>query len=156
MAMDVSLKITQLELDELILYKPILKDNSIRKFVTSLHPFIIVGSFCRMYVFLAQKSGPLSLRSTPVTALISAQLATFAADQLVDYPTWDHDPPNHVERKMRGEEGCGTTVSGQSGSTSKSAGFPSSQSDQALVATSGDSTFLRLNHLDLHVDDAGS
>ncbi|CAL0334262.1 unnamed protein product [Lupinus luteus] len=64
--------------------------------------------------------------------------------------------PKSCGEEDEGEEGCGTTVSGQSGSTSKSAGFPSSQSDQALVATAGDTTFLRLNHLDLHGDDAGS
>ncbi|KAE9620229.1 putative transcription factor E2F-DP family [Lupinus albus] len=57
--------------------------------------------------------------------------------------------------KSRGEEeeeGRGTTVSGQSGSTSKSAGLPSSRSKQALVATAADSNFLRSNHIELHGD----
>ncbi|CAI8600496.1 unnamed protein product [Vicia faba] len=43
--------------------------------------------------------------------------------------------------------GCGTTISGQSGSTSRSAG---------LGTTAGDSAALKLNHLDIHDDDAAS
>ncbi|QHN99628.1 Transcription factor-like protein DPB [Arachis hypogaea] len=43
--------------------------------------------------------------------------------------------------------GCGTTGSGQSGSTSKSAG---------LATPAGDSTCLKLDHLDIQGDDAGS
>ncbi|XP_058750950.1 transcription factor-like protein DPB [Vicia villosa] len=43
--------------------------------------------------------------------------------------------------------GCGTTISGQSGSTSRSAG---------LGTTAGDNAALKLNHLDIHDDDAAS
>lgn len=51
----------------------------------------------------------------------------------------------------------GTTVSGQSVSTSGSVGSPSSRSEAAMAATpASDNTFLRLNHLDIHADDAGS
>ncbi|XP_010423720.1 PREDICTED: transcription factor-like protein DPB isoform X1 [Camelina sativa] len=52
----------------------------------------------------------------------------------------------------------GTAVSGQSVSTSGSMGSPSSRSEQTTtVATSAsDSTFLRLNNLDIQGDDAGS
>ncbi|KAL0334372.1 UNVERIFIED_CONTAM: Transcription factor-like protein DPB [Sesamum angustifolium] len=50
----------------------------------------------------------------------------------------------------------GTTVSGQSMSTSGSVGSPSSRSEAAMAATASDSTFLRLNNLDIHGDDAGS
>lgn len=46
----------------------------------------------------------------------------------------------------------GTTVSGQSVSTSGSVGSPS----QSMATPASDSTFLRLNHLDIHGDDAGS
>jgi len=52
--------------------------------------------------------------------------------------------------------GCGTTISGQSGSTSRSAGgLPSSRSEQT-IGTAGDNTALRLNHLDIQDDDAAS
>ncbi|KAK4776096.1 hypothetical protein SAY87_024057 [Trapa incisa] len=51
----------------------------------------------------------------------------------------------------------GTTVSGQSLSTSGSAGSPSGRSETAMAVTPAiDSTFLRINHLDIHADDAGS
>lgn len=50
------------------------------------------------------------------------------------------------------EDGCGTTISGQSGSTSRSSGLPSSRSDQ----TTTDNALIKLNHLDLQADDAGS
>ncbi|OWM69689.1 hypothetical protein CDL15_Pgr025538 [Punica granatum] len=52
----------------------------------------------------------------------------------------------------------GPTFSGQSVSTSGSIGSPSSRSELAQVATTppSDSTFLRLNHLDIRGDDAGS
>ncbi|CAH8269896.1 unnamed protein product [Arabidopsis lyrata] len=52
----------------------------------------------------------------------------------------------------------GTAVSGQSVSTSGSMGSPSSRSEQTItVATSAsDSTFLRMNNLDIQGDDAGS
>ncbi|KAJ4704960.1 transcription factor-like protein DPB [Melia azedarach] len=46
----------------------------------------------------------------------------------------------------------GTTVSGQSVSTSGSVGSPS----QGMGTPASDNTFLRLNHLDIHGDDAGS
>ncbi|KAM7265394.1 hypothetical protein ACFE04_003077 [Oxalis oulophora] len=51
----------------------------------------------------------------------------------------------------------GPTASGQSVSTSGSIGeSPSSRSEQAVATPVSDSTFLRLNHLDIHGDDAGS
>ncbi|KAL4341236.1 hypothetical protein GQ457_08G019130 [Hibiscus cannabinus] len=50
----------------------------------------------------------------------------------------------------------GTTVSGQSVSTSGSVGSPSSRSEQAMATPASENTFLRLNHLDIHGDDAGS
>lgn len=50
----------------------------------------------------------------------------------------------------------GTTVSGQSVSTSGSVGSPSSRSEAALATPASENTFLRLNHLDIHGDDAGS
>lgn len=49
-----------------------------------------------------------------------------------------------------------TTVSGQSVSTSGSVGSPSSRSEQAMTTPASDSTFLRLNHLDIHADDAAT
>ncbi|GMI96601.1 hypothetical protein like AT5G03415 [Hibiscus trionum] len=51
---------------------------------------------------------------------------------------------------------CGATVSGQSVSTSGSVGSPSSRSEQAMATPASENTFLRLNHLDIHGDDAGS
>ncbi|KAJ0714426.1 putative transcription factor E2F-DP family [Helianthus annuus] len=51
----------------------------------------------------------------------------------------------------------GTTGSGQSVSTSGSAGSPSTRSEAAMAATpASENTFLRLNHLEIHADDAGS
>ncbi|KAF5737528.1 transcription factor-like protein DPB [Tripterygium wilfordii] len=50
----------------------------------------------------------------------------------------------------------GTTVSGQSVSTSGSVGSPSSRSEQAMATPASDTTVLRLNNLDIHGDDAGS
>ncbi|XP_010253991.1 PREDICTED: transcription factor-like protein DPB isoform X1 [Nelumbo nucifera] len=50
----------------------------------------------------------------------------------------------------------GTTFSGQSVSTSGSAGSPSSRSEPAMATPASESTFSRLNHLDIHGDDAGS
>lgn len=53
----------------------------------------------------------------------------------------------------------GTTVSGQSVSTSGSVGSPSSRNEAAAVALptpATDNTIFRLNHLDIHADDAGS
>lgn len=49
----------------------------------------------------------------------------------------------------------GTAISGQSVSTSGSVGSPSSRSEAAAAAPASESTFLRLNHLDIH-DEAGS
>ncbi|GLT56678.1 hypothetical protein SLA2020_297040 [Shorea laevis] len=48
----------------------------------------------------------------------------------------------------------GTTVSGQSVSTSGSVGSPSSRSEQAAATPASEMTFLRLNHLDIQADDA--
>lgn len=50
----------------------------------------------------------------------------------------------------------GTTVSGQSVSTSGSVGSPSSRSEAAMATPVSESTFLRLNNLDIQGDDAGS
>ncbi|KAK8558482.1 hypothetical protein V6N13_103657 [Hibiscus sabdariffa] len=50
----------------------------------------------------------------------------------------------------------GTTASGQSVSTSGSVGSPSSRSELAMATPATENTFLRLNHLDVHGDDAGS
>ncbi|KAK8498760.1 hypothetical protein V6N13_135814 [Hibiscus sabdariffa] len=55
-----------------------------------------------------------------------------------------------------GKWSWGTTVSGQSVSTSGSVGSPSSRSEQAMATPATENTFLRLNHLDIHGDDAGS
>lgn len=55
-----------------------------------------------------------------------------------------------------GSRSWGTTVSGQSVSTSGSMGSPSSRSEQAMATPASESTFLRINHLDIHGDDAGS
>lgn len=50
----------------------------------------------------------------------------------------------------------GTAISGQSVSTSGSVGSPSSRSEQALPTSASENAFVRLNHLDIHGDDAGS
>lgn len=50
----------------------------------------------------------------------------------------------------------GATISGQSMSTSRSVGSPSSRSEQTMATPVSDNTFLRLNHLDIHGDEAGS
>lgn len=50
----------------------------------------------------------------------------------------------------------GTTVSGQSMSTSGSVGSPSSRSEAAVATPASDTTFVRLNNLDIQGDDAGS
>ncbi|KAE8729326.1 Transcription factor Dp-1 [Hibiscus syriacus] len=75
---------------------------------------------------------------------------------------------NHIQNHNHHENGeknptrggasrsWGTTVSGQSVSTSGSVGSPSSRSEQAMATPASDNTFLRLNHLDIHGDDAGS
>ncbi|GAV69623.1 E2F_TDP domain-containing protein/DP domain-containing protein [Cephalotus follicularis] len=75
----------------------------------------------------------------------------------------DNNPP--LKTMSRGGGGAGggattrswgTTVSGQSVSTSGSVGSPSSRSEQAMATPASDNTFMRLNHLDIHGDDAGS
>ncbi|XP_022747853.1 transcription factor-like protein DPB [Durio zibethinus] len=75
---------------------------------------------------------------------------------------------NHVQNHNRQEDGeknptkrgasrsWGTTVSGQSVSTSGSVGSPSSRSEQAMATPASENTFLRSNHLGIHGDDAGS
>ncbi|KAL3637151.1 hypothetical protein CASFOL_019450 [Castilleja foliolosa] len=50
----------------------------------------------------------------------------------------------------------GPTVSGPSASTSGSVGSPSSRSEAAVATPASDSTFIRLNNLDIQGDDAGS
>ncbi|XP_044473582.1 transcription factor-like protein DPB [Mangifera indica] len=66
----------------------------------------------------------------------------------------DRNPP--AAAASRGGGGAtrswGTTVSGQSVSTSGSVGSPS----QSMATPGSDNTFLKLNHLDIHGDDAGS
>ncbi|KAG4216006.1 hypothetical protein ERO13_A01G213600v2 [Gossypium hirsutum] len=58
--------------------------------------------------------------------------------------------------KIGASRSWGTTVSGQSVSTSGSVGSPSSRSELAMATPASENTFLRLNHLDIHGDDAGS
>ncbi|KAF8395264.1 hypothetical protein HHK36_019206 [Tetracentron sinense] len=50
----------------------------------------------------------------------------------------------------------GATFSGQSISTSGSAGSPSARSEPVMATPASENTFVRLNHLDIHGDDAGS
>nr|GMC79326.1 transcription factor-like protein DPB [Ipomoea batatas] len=50
----------------------------------------------------------------------------------------------------------GTTVSGQSVSTSGSVGSPSSRSEAAIATPASENTFARVTSLDNHADDAGS
>ena len=61
---------------------------------------------------------------------------------------------NPFSRGAGSTRSWGTTASGQSVSTSGSVGSPSTRSETAMVAS--ENTFLRLNHLDIHADDAGS
>lgn len=66
-----------------------------------------------------------------------------------------------TQQTFRDEEeeelpGRGTTLSGQSMSTSRSVGSPSSRSEQTMATPASDNTFLRLNNLDIHGDEAGS
>ncbi|XP_068639961.1 transcription factor-like protein DPB isoform X1 [Aristolochia californica] len=70
----------------------------------------------------------------------------------------DHrNPTTSFSRGGGGSRSWGTaTISGQSISTSGSAGSPSSRSEAAMATPASDSTFLRLNHLDIQGDDAGS
>ncbi|CAI0469195.1 unnamed protein product [Linum tenue] len=57
-----------------------------------------------------------------------------------------------------GTRSWGTTTAsgGQSVSTSGSVGSPSSKSEQAIATPASDNTYLRLNHLDIHADDAAT
>ncbi|KAL8460053.1 hypothetical protein ACS0TY_031825 [Phlomoides rotata] len=55
-----------------------------------------------------------------------------------------------------GTRSWGTTVSGQSMSTSGSVGSPSSRSEAAITTTGSDSALMRMNSLDIQGDDAGS
>ncbi|KVI00017.1 transcription factor-like protein DPB [Cynara cardunculus var. scolymus] len=67
--------------------------------------------------------------------------------------------PSSVVSKAGGgaTRSCGTTGSGQSVSTSGSVGSLSTRSELPMVGTPvSESTFLRLNHLDIHTDNAGS
>nr|XP_012572677.1 transcription factor-like protein DPB isoform X2 [Cicer arietinum] len=65
-------------------------------------------------------------------------------------------PQSCVDEEDEELFGCGTTISGQSGSTSRSAGLPSSRSEQTTGTTAGDNAARKLNNLDIHDDDAGS
>ncbi|CAK9176105.1 unnamed protein product [Ilex paraguariensis] len=71
----------------------------------------------------------------------------------------DGDKNNHQSAIAIGggaARSWGTTASGQSVSTSGSVGSPSSRSEAANATTVSESTFQRLNHLDIQGDDAGS
>ncbi|KAL5742989.1 hypothetical protein ACOSP7_029721 [Xanthoceras sorbifolium] len=69
----------------------------------------------------------------------------------------DKNPPTTATSRGGGAtRSWGTTVSGQSVSTSGSVGSPSSRSEQAMATPASDNTFMRLNHLDIHGDEAGS
>ncbi|KAG6769774.1 hypothetical protein POTOM_025436 [Populus tomentosa] len=63
--------------------------------------------------------------------------------------------PSSASRRGGGAT-TGSWVSGQSVSTSGSVGSPSSRSEHAMATPASDSTFLRLNHLDIHADDAAT
>ncbi|KAF5773207.1 putative transcription factor E2F-DP family [Helianthus annuus] len=66
-------------------------------------------------------------------------------------------PVGGSSRGVGSTRSWGTTGSGQSVSTSGSAGSPSTRSEAAMAATpASENTFLRLNHLEIHADDAGS
>ncbi|CAK9182618.1 unnamed protein product, partial [Ilex paraguariensis] len=71
----------------------------------------------------------------------------------------DRDRNNHQSAIAIGggaTRSWGTTASGQSVSTSGSVGSPSSRSETANATPASENTFQRLNHLDIHGDDAGS
>ncbi|KAJ9181541.1 hypothetical protein P3X46_009662 [Hevea brasiliensis] len=68
----------------------------------------------------------------------------------------NHPPAATVSRAGASRSWGTTTISGQSVSTSGSIGSPSSRSEQAMATPGSDSTFLRLNHLDIHADDAAT
>ncbi|OVA06959.1 Transcription factor E2F/dimerization partner (TDP) [Macleaya cordata] len=64
-------------------------------------------------------------------------------------------PPNFS--RAGATRSWGTTLSGQSISTSGgSAGSPSSKSEPAMAVPTSENTFVRLNHLDINGEDAGS
>ncbi|KAK3043067.1 hypothetical protein RJ639_002635 [Escallonia herrerae] len=64
----------------------------------------------------------------------------------------DKNPPA-VSKGGGATRSWGTTVSGQSVSTSGSVGSPSSRSEAAVATPASDSTFLRLNHVEAQADD---
>ncbi|KAF9680248.1 hypothetical protein SADUNF_Sadunf06G0101600 [Salix dunnii] len=64
--------------------------------------------------------------------------------------------PSSASRRGGGGATTGSWASGQSVSTSGSVGSPSSRSEQAMATPASDNTFLRLNHLDIHADDAAT
>ncbi|KAK9079378.1 hypothetical protein SSX86_001049 [Deinandra increscens subsp. villosa] len=64
-----------------------------------------------------------------------------------------HTNPFPVVSRGGSTRSWGTTVSGQSVSTSGSAGSPAAM---AATTPASENTFLRLNHLEIHADDAGS
>ncbi|KAF9665064.1 hypothetical protein SADUNF_Sadunf16G0083300 [Salix dunnii] len=64
------------------------------------------------------------------------------------------DGDRHPSSATRGGATAGSWVSGQSVSTSGSVGSPSSRSEHAMATPASDNAFLRLNHLDIHADDA--
>ncbi|TYG84533.1 transcription factor-like protein DPB isoform X3 [Gossypium raimondii] len=69
----------------------------------------------------------------------------------------NHQEDGDQNQTKRGaSRSWGTTVSGQSVSTSGSVGSPSSRCELAMATPASENTFLRLNHLDIHGDDAGS
>ncbi|KAJ6871095.1 hypothetical protein NC652_036691 [Populus alba x Populus x berolinensis] len=70
----------------------------------------------------------------------------------------DRHPSSAATRGGGGGGGAttGSWVSGQSVSTSGSVGSPSSRSEHAMATPASDTTFLRLNHLDIHADDAAT
>ncbi|KAJ6968629.1 hypothetical protein D5086_029422 [Populus alba] len=69
----------------------------------------------------------------------------------------DRHPSSAATRGGGGGATTGSWVSGQSVSTSGSVGSPSSRSEHAMATPASDTTFLRLNHLDIHAaDDAAT
>ncbi|KAI5561028.1 hypothetical protein BDE02_16G085500 [Populus trichocarpa] len=68
----------------------------------------------------------------------------------------DRHPSSAATRGGGGGATTGSWVSGQSVSTSGSVGSPSSRSEHAMATPASDNTFLRLNHLDIHADDAAT
>jgi len=64
--------------------------------------------------------------------------------------------PSSAATRGGGGATTGSWVSGQSMSTSGSVGSPSSRSEHVMATPASDNTFLRLNHLDIHADDAAT